>query len=278
MTRLVLGTRGSELALAQTRIVSEKLAAAHAGIFLETRSISTTGDERLDVSLSAPGILEKGLFTRKIEDALRDRSIDAAVHSLKDLPVEDPAGLVLGAIIERGDPGEALVSKQAGGWRALPPGARVATSSPRRKAQLTALRGDLKTTDIRGNVPTRLRKLAVDPEIDAILLAKAGLDRLGPGCMPAGLHVTGVPEILPAPGQGAIAVQCRAGDDNVLRLLAAIHHEETARCVRAEREFLRSLGGGCSSPAAALATIENGELKLRTFQVGSGASRPPLSS
>jgi hydroxymethylbilane synthase len=265
MSRLILGTRGSDLALAQTRIVSEKLRVALPGIEIETRIIKTTGDKRLDISLSAPGALDKGLFTKELEEAMFAGEIDAAVHSLKDLPVEQPDGLVLGAILERADPSDVLVSKFPGGLSALPQGSVVATSSPRRKSQLLHLRADLKVVEIRGNVPTRLRKLAEDPSMSGLLLAKAGLDRLGASVVPAGLEVTVIKEILPAPGQGAIAVECRAGDDRILGLLGTIHHEATAQCVRAERELLLAHGGGCHLPFGALAVIENGELSVRSF-------------
>jgi hydroxymethylbilane synthase len=265
MTSLRLGTRGSELALAQTRLVAEGLRAAHPGLVVETVVIKTTGDRRLDVSLASPGPLAKGLFTKELEDALLAGKIDAAVHSLKDLPTEQPPGLTLGAILKRADPSDTLVSKTPGGLAGLPAAACVATSSPRRKAQLLHLRPDLRVAEIRGNVPTRLRKLVEDSGLDGLLLAKAGLDRLGSAVVPDGLHVTVVPEILPAPGQGALAVECRAEDAETLRVLHPLHHEETARCVREERRLLQQLGGGCSLPFAALAVIENGELRVRTF-------------
>lgn len=270
MTALILGTRGSDLAKAQTRIVAEKLRAAHPALAVQIEIIQTTGDRRLDVSLSAPGTLEKGLFTKELEDALLSGTIDAAVHSLKDLPTEQPPGLALGAILERADPSDVLVSKHPGGWAGLPPGASVATSSPRRKVQLLHLRPDLRVADIRGNVPTRLRKVAQDAALDGLLLAKAGLDRLGHAIIPAGLHVTVIAEILPAPGQGAIAVECRADDSGVKTLLQSIHHETTARCVTAERDLLRTLGGGCSLPLGALAQMEDGEIRLRTFPPNPG--------
>lgn len=264
MNRIILGTRGSDLALAQTRIVADQLGAVQPGLAIETKIIKTTGDRRLDISLSAPGVLEKGLFTKELEQALLSGEIDAAVHSLKDLPVELPTGLVLGAILERADPSDVLFSKYPGGVPGLPQAATVATSSPRRKAQLLALRPDLAVVEIRGNVPTRLRKLAEDVSMDGLLLAKAGIDRLGHGIIPPGLHWSVVPEILPAPGQGAIALECRE-NDGAIPILKAIHHEDTARCVNAERELLRSLGGGCSLPFGALARIENGAMHIRTF-------------
>lgn len=265
VSKIIFGTRGSDLALAQTKIVGDLLKAAHPGLEVETIIIKTTGDRRLDVSLSAPGALEKGLFTKELEEALLAETIDAAVHSLKDLPTEQPAGLTLAAILERADPSDVLVSKHAGGLAGLPEGARVATSSPRRKAQLHHLRSDLAVEEIRGNVPTRLRKLAENPELDGLLLAKAGLDRLGHHIIPEGLTATVIPEILPAPGQGAIAIECRGNDGRVIDALRALHHEDTARCVTAERNLLLELGGGCSLPLGALATVENGEVRIQSF-------------
>jgi hydroxymethylbilane synthase len=262
---LILGTRGSELALAQTRQVAARLLAAHPSLLIETRIIKTTGDKRLDISLSQPGTLEKGLFTKELEEALASGEIHAAVHSLKDLPTELPEGFSLGAILERADPSDVLVSKQPGGLSALKQGAVVATSSPRRQVQLLHLRPDLKTVEIRGNVPTRLRKLAENPDLDGVVLAQAGLDRLGREIVPAGLEVSVITEMLPAPGQGAIAVECRTDDGRTREWLNAIHHLPTARCVNAERDMLRSLGGGCSLPFGALATIVDGELILKTF-------------
>lgn len=265
MKPFLLGTRGSDLALAQTRIVEGLLRMAHPALCVEQRIIKTVGDQRLDISLSAPGSLEKGLFTKELEDALFRAEIDVAVHSLKDLPTEMPAGLTLGAVLERADPADVLVSKRPGGLKELPNAAVVATSSPRRRAQLIAMRPDLETREIRGNVPTRLRKLAESADLDGLVLAKAGLDRLGARVIPGGLYVSILEGMLPAPGQGAIGLQCRADDAETLRQLASIHHEPTARCVAAEREYLRSLGGGCSLPVGALAVLVDGEIVLKTF-------------
>ena len=262
MKTMILGTRGSELALVQTRDVAARLAQAHPGLALEETIIKTTGDKRLDVSLSAPGSLEKGLFTKELEEALLNKTVHAAVHSLKDLPTEQPPGLVLGAILERADISDALASKHAGGWKGLPPEATVATSSLRRKNQLLLLRPDLQIVEIRGNVPTRLRKVLEDPALDALVVASAALARLGENIVPDGLHVTVIEEMLPAPGQGAVAVECRADDKATRDLLEAIHHEPTALCVRAEREFLHRLGGGCHMPLGTRAVIEDGKLRL----------------
>ena len=262
MKPLLLGTRGSDLALVQTRDVAQRLRNAHPGLQVDERIIKTTGDKRLDVSLSAPGSLDKGLFTKELEEALLCREVHAAVHSLKDLPTEQPAGLVLGAVLKRANPGDCLASKHEGGWRGLPDGAVVATSSLRRKNQLLLLRPDLRIVEIRGNVPTRLRKVLESPETDALVLACAALERLGTDIVPAGLTLSDIREMLPAPGQGAVAVECRADDAETLRLLAAIHHEETARCVAAERDLLASLGGGCHMPLGTRAEIVDGEVRL----------------
>jgi hydroxymethylbilane synthase len=260
---ITLGTRGSDLALAQARIVTEKLRAAHAGLAVDTRVIRTTGDRRLDLSLS--GSIERGLFTKELEEALIHGEIDAAVHSLKDLPTDQPDDLVFGAILERGDTSDVLVSKQPGGLAGLPIEAAVATSSPRRQIQLLLLREDLRIVEIRGNVPTRLRKLATDRSLHGLLLAKAGLDRLGETFIPRGLHLAVIEQILPAPGQGAIAVECRKSDLSTAELLRPIHHEATALCVAAERDFLRAQGGGCHVAIAARAIFDDGRVILRTF-------------
>jgi len=262
MNEILLGTRGSDLALVQTRDVARRLRDAHPGLVVGERIIRTTGDKRLDVSLSAPGPLDKGLFTKELEEALLRGDVHAAVHSLKDLPTEQPPGLVVGAVLERADPGDCLASKHAGGWQGLPEGAVVATSSLRRKNQLLLLRPDLRIIEIRGNVPTRLRKVLENAETDALVLAGAALERLGPDVVPRGLDITSIREMLPAPGQGAVAVECRADDSETRRLLEAVHHEETARCVAAERALLTSLGGGCHLPLGARAEIIDGAVRV----------------
>lgn len=263
MKSFVLGTRGSELALAQTRQVAALLRAAHPGLVVEERIIRTTGDARLDVSLSAPGSLDKGLFTKELEEALLRGEINAAVHSLKDLPTAQPPGLVVGAILERENPDDVLVSKLPGGLDALPRGASVATSSLRRQCLLRWRRPDLALHDIRGNVPTRLRKLHESDTLSALVLAGAGLRRLqAAGCaLPLeGLSLAPLDFALPAPGQGAIGIECRPES---VGLLSAIHHAETAACVRAERAVLAGLEGGCSLPVGARATIHEGLMTLR---------------
>jgi len=262
MKTLILGTRGSDLALVQTRDVASRLSLAHPGLDLSEKIIKTTGDKRLDVSLSAPGQLDKGLFTKELEEALLAGTIHAAVHSLKDLPTEQPPGLIVAAVLERADLSDALASKHPGGWKGLPPEATVATSSLRRKNQMLLLRPDLNIEEIRGNVPTRLRKVLESPGLDALIVANAALDRLGGKIVPDGLEVTIIEEMLPAPGQGAVAVECRESDTESCSILSAIHHEPTARCVAAERELLHRLGGGCHLPLGARAVIEDGNLRL----------------
>ncbi len=262
MKTISLGTRGSELALVQTRDAAAQLTTAHPGIEITETIIRTTGDRRLDVSLSAPGSLDKGLFTKELEEALLAGTIDAAVHSLKDLPTEQPEGLLVAAILERADLSDALASKHPGGWQGLPPGATVATSSLRRRNQLLLLRPDLQVSEIRGNVPTRLRKVLESESLDALIVASAALVRLGKDVVPSGLAVTCISEMLPAPGQGAVAIECRADDLPTRELLRAIHHEPTARCVDAERALLQSLGGGCHLPLGARAVIEEGKVRV----------------
>ena len=262
MKKMILGTRGSDLALVQTREVAARLRAAHPDLVTEERIIKTTGDQRLDVSLTSPGSLEKGLFTKELEEALLRGEVDVAVHSLKDLPTEQPAGLTVGAILERADMSDSLASKHPGGWRGLPQGATVATSSLRRKNQLLLLRPDLQVVEIRGNMATRLRKLLESDATDALILARAAIDRLGEGLVSPSLHVSVIEEMLPAPGQGAIGVECREADADTKSLLQAIHHVDTALCVNAERDLLRSLGGGCSLPLGARAVMKDGKVHL----------------
>jgi hydroxymethylbilane synthase len=270
LKKIILGTRGSELALVQTRETAIRLCQAHPELLVEQMIIKTTGDKRLDVSLSAPGSLEKGLFTKELEEALLRGEIHAAVHSLKDLPTELPPKLALGAILEREDDSDCLASKHDGGWQGLPQGGIVATSSLRRKNQLLLLRPDLQAAEIRGNMGTRLRKLLESETLDGLILAKAAINRLGEELIPEGIRVTVIEEMLPAPGQGAIGIECLEDDAETLRILAAIHHEDTARCVNAERDFLKNLGGGCSLPLGARATIQDGKVHLRAalFQNG----------
>lgn len=265
---LRIGTRASALALWQTEHVRARLhAAGHETVRVEIR---TTGDMVQQVPLSQIG--SRALFTRQIDDAMLEGRIDLAVHSLKDLPTQLPDGIALAAVGEREDPSDALVGRGPIRWDDLPQGAMLATSSLRRRAQLLHLRPDLRIRDIRGNVDTRLAKLDASTEWSAILLATAGLVRLGFGDrigqrLPAEL-------MLPAPGQGALAVTARAGDRAAAEAAGAIHHPATALAVAAERAFLRTLEGGCQVPVAAHAEPDaQGRLRLHGRVVSLGGER-----
>ena len=251
--RLILGTRGSQLALAQSGQVARDITRL-TGVPVELEVISTRGDRIIDRPLAAIG--GKGLFTAELEAALRSGEIHLAVHSLKDLPTEDPDGLMLGAIPERADPRDALVGPPIG---LLPHGAVVGTGSLRRGCQITALRPDIAVKGIRGNVDTRLAKFDRG-EYDAIILAMAGLSRLS--IARPDIHPLGLREMIPAPGQGALGVQCSASNDWVQSLLAAIDHPDTRRRVAAERAFLERLGGGCNIAAGCYARTEARQLHV----------------
>ena len=253
-----LGSRKSKLALWQTHHVRDLLQAAWLGLNVEIQIISTTGDQVLDTPL--PLIGGKGVFTAELEVALREGVIDAAVHSLKDLPTESPPGLTVGATPPRVRPDDVLISRQGYQLDTLPPGATIGTSSRRRAAQLLNLRPDLQMADIRGNVPGRIAKgLAEDGPYDAIILAYAGLYRLG--LLGAASQVLLLDQMLPAPGQGALGIQCRDEAES-LALLAPLNDNSTNAAVTAERSFLSGLGGGCAMPIAAYATEEAGRLHL----------------
>ncbi len=254
---LRLGTRASSLALAQTRLVAARLATA-AGCRTEERTFHTRGDQ--DRHSPLPAIGGKGVFTEALEHALRAGEINAAVHSLKDLPVEAPQDLVIAAVCLRADARDALVARTGTPLAALPGGAIVGTSSTRRSAQLRALRPDLVTRSIRGNVETRVARVDAG-EYDATILAAAGLMRLGLAARITELLDAAL--VLPAPGQGALAVQCRADDDAVRGQLLAIDEPLTRACTAAERAFLAGLGGGCSLPVAAHASAQDGIILLR---------------
>lgn len=257
MSRLRIGTRASALALWQTEHVRARLHAA--GIDTERVEIRTTGDLVQHVPLAQIG--GRALFTRQIDEAMLEERIDLAVHSLKDLPTTLPEGIALVAVGEREDPRDALVGRGPVRWAALGQGAVVATSSLRRRAQLLHLRPDLEVRDVRGNVDTRLSRLEKNTEWAAILLAAAGLVRLG---LEARIGERLPPAVmLPAPGQGALAVTARAGHLAAASAAArALHHSATARAVAAERAFLRTLEGGCQVPVAAYATLEGERLRL----------------
>jgi hydroxymethylbilane synthase len=261
-TPLRIGTRGSPLALAQARLVREALAVADPALAaegaVEIVVVRTTGDRVLDRPLAEIG--GKGLFTKEIEEGLLDRTLDLAVHSMKDVPTLLPDGLVIAATLPRADPRDALIADGARGIADLPRGAVVGTASLRRGAQLLARRPDLRVVPLRGNVQTRLRKLA-EGEVAATFLAVAGLERLG-----LGAHVSAAlepDEMLPAVAQGAVGVEARAGDGALLELLARINHAPTLRCVIAERAFLAVLEGSCRTPIAALAELAGGRVRFR---------------
>ena len=261
---LRLGTRTSQLALWQTNYVISQLQSHWPDVTCELVHMVTQGDRRLDRPL--PEIGGKGLFTAELEEALRQEEIDLAVHSLKDLPVEDSPGLMLGAILSREDTRDVLIAREGWTVATLPKGAVVGTSSLRRQAQLLAIRPDLDVRPIRGNVDTRLRKV-LNGEYHAAVMAGAGFLRLG-----LAEHIAEwLPPtlIVPAPGQGALAVQCRADDERVKRLLSAIHDPDTAAATRAERQVLWRLGGGCSAPVGAWAhrVGEQFELQARVATV-----------
>jgi hydroxymethylbilane synthase len=257
---LVIGTRGSPLALAQAREVRERLAAAHAlaaeRIALEV--IRTTGDTIRDRPLTEVG--GKGLFTKEIEEALIAGAIDLAVHSAKDMPTFLPPELRIGAVLEREDARDVFISHKAKALAELPRGARVGTASLRRQALVKRLRGDLVVVPMRGNVETRLRKLAAG-EVDAIVLALAGLKRLG--LADAATAVLAVDEFLPAVGQGIIAIEARADDEHTLDLVRAVSHSATAAALTAERAFLAVLEGSCRTPIAGHAAVAGGRLAFR---------------
>ena len=254
LAAVVLGTRASALARAQTERVAESLRQAWPEITCRTKPVATRGDRTQASGVPLPAIGGKGLFTAELEQALRAGTIDLAVHSLKDLPTEDTPGISLGAVCQREDVRDCVVARDGLGLRDLPPGAVVGTSSLRRAAQLLGLRHDLDVRSIRGNIDTRVRKVQ-DGEFDAVILAAAGVLRLGiEGAVTEWLEVD---TMLPAPGQGALGVQCRTDDERILALLAAIDDPGARAATSAERVFLRALGAGCTAPVAAYAqTVE----------------------
>lgn len=268
---IVVGTRQSALALTQTGQVIDalkQLSEKHGLNYqFEIRKIVTKGDRILDVTLSKVG--GKGLFVKEIEQALLDGEIDLAVHSMKDMPSELPEGLINGAVPKRVDPRDCLITRSGGGIEELPRGAAVGTSSLRRASQLKAFRPDLDIRSIRGNIDSRIRKLETEG-LDAIVLAAAGLQRMGwEDRMSAPI---GVDICLPAVGQGALGMECRANDAEVCALLALLNDADTEQTVRAERTFLGALNGGCQIPIGAFAVIaerdEQGPVFMLTGMVG----------
>ena len=252
--KIRIGTRGSRLAIWQAEYLAEQLRQADSALEIEIVTITTSGDKILDVPLAKIG--GKGLFTKEIEREILDGTIDIAVHSLKDMPTDLPDGLVIGAVTKRTDPRDALVSLSGKSFDELPVGARVGTSSLRRRAQLLALRPDLQIIDLRGNVDTRLAKLQ-NGELDAVVLAAAGLQRLG--LQENITELFALERFLPAVGQGILAVEARAGDDKILNILRTVNDEATAASAEAERSFLRRIEGGCQIPVGVYAETSDGK-------------------
>jgi len=260
MIKLIIATRGSALALRQVAIVVEALSKAAPEVEVETRVVRTEGDRDQTTPLETIG--GQGVFVKDIERLLLDGKAHVAVHSLKDMPTQEPAGLTVAAMLPRDDARDVLVSRDGALLKDLRPGARVGTDSRRRAVQLLAMRPDLQIASIRGNVDTRLRKVD-DGEYDAVVLAAAGLERLG---LAARVAQTFEPDqIIPAVGQGAIAVQCRKDDDQTLSALRAIDDAGTRSAVTAERAFLKRLGAGCRLPVGAYAEVKASSLYLRAF-------------
>jgi hydroxymethylbilane synthase len=255
--KVVVGTRGSALALRQAREVVARLQALDPSLEVEERLVRTHGDDVRDRPLYLVG--QRGAFVKRLEEALLRGEVDLAVHSLKDLPVEEAEGLVLAAIPARADPRDVLVSRGGARLADLPPGARVGTSSRRRAAQVRHLRPDLALQDLRGNLDTRLRKVR-EGEVDAAVLAAAGLERLGLASLVA--ERFDVEVLVPAPGQGALAVQVREGDRALRDLAAALDHGPTRQATQAERAFLKRVGGGCALPIGAYAEVRGAALWL----------------
>ncbi len=255
---ILIGTRKSPLALAQAEEVSRRLCAAHPGLVTDIVTFTTSGDKFLDKPLADIG--GKGLFTKEIEDALLIGDIHIAVHSMKDMPTVLPEGLTIGAMLEREDPRDVLMGQGFTSLADLPRGATLGTSSLRRAAQMKMKRPDVQIVPLRGNVQTRINKLLTG-EIQATMLAKAGLNRLGMHDV-AGV-VLPVEQFLPAIAQGAVGIECRENDAQIRDLLASVAHNTTEITVNCERAFLRALDGSCRTPIAGYATLDRGQVKLR---------------
>lgn len=257
MKKIRIGTRGSQLALWQANWVKSKLSEWNPGIEVEIHKIKTTGDKILDVPLAKVG--GKGLFVKEIEEALLDKKIDIAVHSMKDVPTDLPEGLCISAITEREDPRDALISKNGIKLKELKKGARIGTSSLRRQVQLLNFRDDFKIHQLRGNLNTRMKKLNAG-DFDAIMLAAAGVKRMGwedkiTEYLPYDIF-------LPAIGQGALGIEIRTSDKDIEKIIERFNHRETSLSVRAERAFLKRLEGGCQVPIAAFGTVNTNGVRL----------------
>ena len=260
---LRLGTRGSALARAQSGLVARALEARHPGLRVELVFISTSGDRMQRGPVAAPAGL-KGLFVKEIEESLAGGDVDVGVHSMKDLPAHLAPGLVLGSVPARADARDVLVGGPPGGIRALGAGSRVGTSSVRRRAQILSVRRDLDVVPLRGNVDTRLGRLERG-ELDAIVLAAAGLARLG--LAPPSMQPIPADEVLPAVGQGMLALECRADDAHTRELLVGISDAPAEATAAAERGFLAAIGGDCNTPLAAHASVAGGRLTLRALVI-----------
>ena len=269
---IVLGSRGSDLALAQARLVEQALRAAWPELEVTTEIIRTSGDEsvrRGAVTDRKAG--RKGMFTREIEKQLLVRRIDLAVHSAKDLPSERMEDLEICAALPRGQTGDVLITKEDFSLTSFPLGATIATGSVRRQHQLRWKRPDLKVVDLHGNVPTRLRKLDENEDWSGIVLARVGLERLG---LKAKMENLSEEDFVPAGGQGVIALQIRRNDEQLRRLARVISDQPTLLCLRAEREFLRLLEGDCDSPVGVHATMTNEKLRLQAQVFAEGTLAP----
>ncbi len=292
---IIIGTRGSELALVQATATEGLLSAKFPDWSISRQIIKTTGDRRTDVSLAnvakAEGTFDKGVFIKELEEALADGSVDIAVHSLKDMPTVIDERFELAATLERAPVRDVLLTKEAGGLSALQPGARVGTSSVRRAKQMEFLRPDLEIIDLRGNVPTRIEKLAQGEDYDAILLAEAGLVRLG--YLPetpfgdeemisasSDVYCTRLAEefFFPAAGQGAIGLEIRRGDSVAHELASEIGHAETWIKVTAEREFLRLLDGGCHTPVGVYSHLSGSQIHLHARVFPEAGGQPKIGS
>jgi len=256
-TKLVIGTRGSKLALFQANLVKSKLEKAYPTLEIVINIIKTKGDKILDIALSKIG--DKGFFTKEIQDALHKKHVDIAVHSLKDLPTELPKGTRIGAIMERASHRDVLVSIDGKKLADFTSEDKIATSSLRRKSQLLQINKEFKVIEIRGNVDTRIRKMH-DGHCQGLIMAAAGIERLG-----LQEHISeylNETQMLTAPGQGAIAIEIREDDNSTLEFLSVLNHKESVICVTAERSFLNRLEGGCQIPFAAHATLDGDHLVL----------------
>lgn len=262
-SKIIIGTRSSELALTQTNIVIEKFKKIYPEINFEIKKIKTIGDKILDKTLNKIG--GKGLFVKEIEIALLKKEIDIAVHSMKDVPSEFPEGLEIGAITEREDVRDVLISKDGKKLAELKEGARIGTSSLRRGAQIKALRNDVVVEPIRGNIQTRINKID-EMNLDGVILAAAGIIRMG-----MAKHISqffDIEELVPAVGQGALGLEIRSDDEFIKSMVSKVSHKETQYAVRAERKFMETLNGGCHVPIGAYGFIEDNCMKM----VGMAAS------